>query len=430
VSSSKRNGNSTTGSRPNAQNIKKILLKKRIIEIFYKEGLKTIAELCETTNNSVPSITNIMNEMNSEGWVNNFGIGESKGGRKPAIYGLNPRAGLIAAIDLSRKDSRIGVFNLHNEQVSDILEINDGLDTTDNILSILKKEMENLWKKNSIQKKEILGLGVTIPGLIDIKKGVSYSYPIFGNKPLKEVFGKQFGLPSTIEHDTKAMAVGESWFGLARDKSDVLFINIGSGIGLGIIINGKLYQGHSGFSGEFGHIQMDPDGHLCYCGKIGCLETIASGTALVKKARQMIREGKNSIISAKVDNKLEAIKLKTIVEAANQGDLFAIELIEEAGEYLAKGMSILIHLFNPEAIIIGGEMSEAGNLVTDPVQQKLNKYTMLRLKQDTTVLVSDLKEAAGLYGTLPIVVDSMLSRYFGNGAHGLNNGSEPHNGAS
>ena len=427
MSSSKTNGNSTAGSRPNNQNIKKLLLKKRIIEIFYKEGMKTIAELCETTNNSVPSITNIMNDMNKEGWVNNFGIGESKGGRKPAIYGLNPRAGLIAAIDLSRKDSRLGVFNLHNEQVSDVVEINDGLDTTDNILSILKKEMDSLWKKNQIHKNEVLGLGVTIPGLIDIKKGVSYSYPLFGNKPLKEVFEKQFNLPSVVEHDTKAMAVGESWFGLARNKSDVLFINIGSGIGLGIIINGKLYQGHSGFSGEFGHIQMDPDGHLCYCGKIGCLETIASGTALVKKARQMIKEGKNSIISANVNNKLEKIKLKTIVEAANQGDLFAIELIEEAGEYLAKGMSILIHLFNPEAIIIGGEMAEAGNLVTDPVQQKLNKYTMLRLKQDTTVLLSDLKEKAGLYGTLPIVVDNVFNMRFGSGKFSEANGSEPNN---
>ena len=142
----------------------------------------------------------------------------------------------------------------------------------------------------------------------------------------------------------------------------------------------------------------------------------------------MIKEGKNSIISANVDNKLEKIKLKTIVEAANQGDLFAIELIEEAGEYLAKGMSILIHLFNPEAIIIGGEMAEAGNLVTDPVQQKLNKYTMLRLKQDTTVLLSDLKEKAGLYGTLPIVVDNVFNMRFGNGINSEANESAPNNG--
>ncbi len=213
------------------------------------------------------------------------------------------------------------------------------------------------------------------------------------------------------------MALGEAWFGLARDKSNVLFINIGSGIGLGIIIDGQVYQGHSGFSGEFGHIQMDPEGDLCYCGKIGCLENIASGTALVKKARKMIGEGKNSIISAYVDNRLEKIKLKTIVNAATQGDLFAIELIEEAGEQLAKGMSILIHLFNPEAVIIGGEMAEAGNLITDPVQQKLNKYTMLRLKQDTAILLSELKETAGLYGTLPMVLHNFFDMNFSNTAH-------------
>lgn len=401
----KKAKNKQNEGKPQPYNIKKHLFKKQVLEIFYKEGQKTIAELCEATNNSIPSIANILNELSEEGLVNNFGIGASKGGRKPSMYGLNPDAGQIVSIELSRRFTRIGLFNLHNEQIGEILDLNHGLEGSDNLLEILKKESEALLKKNKIDSTTLMGYGITIPGLIDIKKGISYSYPQFGERPIAETFEKLFHAPAYIEHDTKAMAVGEAWFGYARNKSNVLFINIGSGIGLGIIIDGKLYHGNSGFCGEFGHIQMNPEGELCYCGKIGCLETIASGTALVKKSQEKIRAGKNSIISKIVDNNTEKIKLRNILDAANSGDLFAIELIEEAGEYLAKGISMLVHLFNPEAIIIGGEMSEAGNLITEPIQQKLNKYAMLRLKQDTSIVLSELKEKAGLMGTLPMVVN-------------------------
>lgn len=406
----KNTKNGRVDGKSTSQNIKKTLLTRQVIDIFYKEGLKTIAELCDATNNSIPSMANIMNELSDKGLVKNFGIGESKGGRKPSLFGLNPEAGFIVSIELSRKYTRMGIFNLHNEPVSEIVELNTGIDTGDDIFSFLKKESDSLLKKNTIQHKSVIGCGITLTGLIDIKRGISLSYPQFKDKPLDDVFRDIFKKPVFIEHDTKAMALGESWFGLAKEKSNVLLINIGSGIGLGIIINGEIYHGNSGFSGEFGHIQMDPEGELCYCGKIGCLETIASGTALVKKSQQMIRNGKNTIITKMVEDDIDQIKLRDIINAANNGDLFAIELIEEAGEYLAKGMSILIHLFNPEMIIIGGEIAEAGNLITDPVQQKLNKYTMMRLKQDTTIMLSELKEKAGLMGTLPIVVNNTLLR--------------------
>lgn len=388
---------------------KKHLLKKQVLEIFYRQGNQTIAELCEATNNSIPTITHLMGELITEGWVNNFGIGQSKGGRKPVLYGINPDYGYIFGIDLSRHFTRFCIFNLQNQQVGDWVEINLGLDNSEDILSVLKEEVGKILKKTKISNEKILGYGIAIPGLIDIKKDVSYSYKQFGETPLKELFGNLLGRPAYIEHDTKIMVLGELWFGLAKNFRNVLFVNIGSGIGLSMILNGELYHGNSGFSGEFGHIQMDSEGELCYCGKIGCLETIASGTALVKRARKKIGEGKNSIIRKLADNNLDEIKQQTIIEAAHMGDQFAIELLEEAGEVLAKGISMLIHLFNPEAIIIGGQMAEAENLIKDPIYQKLNKYTMLRLKQDTLILVSELKKRARLMGTLPVVMTRVLN---------------------
>jgi glucokinase-like ROK family protein len=391
-------------------NTKRTILTTQIINIIYKDGLKTIAELCEETHNSIPSITHIMNEQTEAGLLMSFGIGESKGGRKPVLFGLNKKAGYVVSIEVSRKYTHIAIFDLHNEQIGKTHEIKQGLDNAEDIFKILKEECNAHIARQDINSDLILGYGITVPGLIDIKKGMSLSYLQFGNQPIEKSFREIFKKPVFIEHDTRAMAWGEAWFGLAKNKENVLFINIGSGIGLGIIINGQLYHGNSGLCGEFGHIQMNPDGELCYCGKIGCLETIASGAAMVKKSQEKIRNGKSTILKTIVNNDIEAITLKNIIDAANNGDLFAIELIEEAGEYLAKAMSILIHLFNPEAIIIGGEISDAGNLITDPVQQKLNKYAMQRLKQDTTILLSELKEKAGLMGILPIVVKNTIGK--------------------
>ncbi len=380
-----------------------------MLEILYKEGDKTIAELCEITNNSTPTLTNIMNELSKSGWVHHSGIGESKGGRKPALFDLNSNAGYSMGVELSRKYVRFGLFDLHNKSVGEIFEINEGIDTHNDIFHVLKREVDAFLNSMSIKPSQLLGYGITIPGLINIRKGISYSYPQFDNKNLSDFFEELLGAPAFIEHDTKAMALGELWFGLAKEKKNVLLINIGSGIGLGQIINGELYHGHSGFAGEFGHIQMIPDGELCYCGKIGCLETISSGTALVKKAITDLKKGKSSMIAKLVDNHFEKIKLHVIVKAAMSGDQFAIELIEEAGEYLAKGISILIHLFNPEAIIIAGEMAGANHLITDPVRQKLNKYTMQLLKNDTEILLTELKEKSGMMGILPIIVNHRLS---------------------
>ncbi len=393
----------------NAAGYKKYLLKMQLVEIFYKEGQKSIADLCEVTNNSIPSMTAVINELIEHGWVKNYGIGPSKGGRKPSIYGLNPDAGYIVGIDLSRKFTRICIFNLHNQVVGQILEINEGLDNCDDILNKLKSNVFGHLDVHKVNIQQVIGFGIAIPGLIDIKNGVSYSYPQLGSENLNHTFRELLGRPAFVEHDTKAMVLGEAWFGHAINMSNVLLINIGSGIGLAMILNGNLYRGHSGFSGEFGHIQASPDGQLCYCGKIGCLETIASGSALVKKAIDKIASGKSTAIQKLSNNNLNDIKVATIIEAAQGGDQFAIELLEEAGEYLARGISTLIHLFNPEMIILGGELADAGNLLMYPIQQKMNKYTMLRLKLETQIVISELKEKSGLLGTIPSVMSKIFS---------------------
>jgi N-acetylglucosamine repressor len=355
-------------------------------------------------------MTRIMHELIDEGWVLELGTGDSRGGRKPVFYGLNPSIRYILGIEMTKRYTRINIYDLHNKPVGETVQFDLELTNSPDIFEILKNEIDNFLKKHNLDRKAILGAGISMPGLIDKKSNINYSYLNLDEKPLTLIFNELLGIPSFIEHDTKAMALGESWFGLAKNKSNVLCLNVGSGIGLGIILNGELYQGVSGFSGEFGHIQMIPDGELCDCGKIGCLETVASGSALVAKAKQKISEGTNSIIKKLVNGNTASIKLPVIIKAAHQGDQFAIELIEESGSYLGRGLAILIHLLNPEMIIIGGDLAQAENLLSDPIQQNLNKYTLGRIRQDAGIFTSELKEQAGLLGTIPVVMKNIFSQ--------------------
>ncbi|NTW25150.1 MAG: ROK family protein [Lentimicrobium sp.] len=302
----------------------------------------------------------------------------------------------------------MGIFDFANQPVSEIHELNEGLDTHPDILEFISEKVSELLEAYSIDSLKVLGIGVSLPGLIDLKTGLSYTYLNTG-RPAAEVLSEKTGFPVFIEHDTRAMAWGEQAFGLARGFSNVLCLNVGSGIGLSMILNGKLYMGHSGYSGEFGHIQIEPNGQLCHCGKIGCIETLASGKSMVAKARRDISAGAITQINNMIEGDLSKLNIKIIMEAARKGDQFAIDMLARIGEALGKGLAILIHLFNPELIIIGGEMSRAADYLISPIESNLNIYTISRIRRDAKIVASNLGDNARLMGTLALVMNRIFA---------------------
>ena len=383
-------------------------LKIRIIKHLYQEGPRSIPELCIIARVSSPTLKRLLDELETEGLIIELGLGESGGGRRPSIYGLNPDSRYILGIDVTRYELRLGLFNLACELVGELMLIPEGLETGIDVVETLKTKVKELIKKNNIDKAKILGAGLALPGLIDIKTGISYSYLNQGVTPVNEFMTKGLGFPVFVEHDTRSMARGELMFGLAKGKGNVLCLNLGSGIGLSMILNGKVYSGESGYAGEFGHINVDPHGQLCYCGKIGCLETVASGRTIRKKVEEDLKKSTPTVISKMVDSNPAKINLKVILEAVSTGDQYANELIANTGVHLGKGIATLLHLFNPELIILGGILSQAGNILLDPIQQTLNSFSIPRIRQDTTIVASELQEDAGLYGALALVMDKVF----------------------
>jgi N-acetylglucosamine repressor len=385
---------------------KKTILLNQLFSLFYHDGCKSIPELSKSLNVSIPTVTRLLANLCKSGYVIDIGEGESSGGRKPALYGINPDSTYVVGIDISRFQVRIGLVNLRNQFVVPVSIIQEGLSTQSALLQKIKSETNNIINKSGISPKKILGAGIALPGLIDSKTGISYSYFSETGKPLSQVFGELFPFPVFVEHDTKAMAIAESIFGLAKGKQNVLCLIIGAGIGLGMILGGRLYKGNSGFAGEFGHIPVVENGQLCMCGKTGCLETLASGATLIQNAREGIKAGAASHIARLTDNNPEKISLEIILKAISMGDQYAISLLSQTGKYLGKGIAVLIHLFNPELIIIGGELSNAGNYLLDPVRETLNQHTIARILKDTSLVTSELGENATLMGTIALVINN------------------------
>ncbi|MGI8636809.1 MAG: ROK family protein, partial [Segetibacter sp.] len=249
----------------------------------------------------------------------------------------------------------------------------------------------------SIESEKILGIGINLSGRINNENGYSYSFFHFYEEPLATTLETRIGIKVFLENDSRAMAYGEFCFGVVSNEKNVLFVNMDYGIGLGILVDGKVYYGKSGFSGELGHMPFFNNEILCHCGKKGCFETEASGYALIRLFKEKIQEGSSSQLVNKYEN-LEQIKLQDIVDGAQKDDMLSIELIALVGEKIGKGLAVLINIFNPELVILGGTLAQTGDLIRLPVKSALNKYSLSLVNNDTKLKMSKLGEKAGVMG--------------------------------
>ncbi|MBN1649931.1 MAG: ROK family transcriptional regulator [Bacteroidales bacterium] len=398
----KNNGSNT--------DLKRFRQQSFIIEYLYRNGKASNPELAKLTNMSSPTINKLIVELIEYGIVQDLGYGDSIGGRRPNLYGINPNAKYIISIDIDCRMIKMGVFNLRNEAVSEIITYFDNVKNKQQVFEGIFKRLDQLLSQLNYKTSRFLGIGISLPGLIEAKTGETYSDLLIDGLSLEDAFQNRYDLPTFTGNDSRVMALGEQAFGAARNKNNVLCINICDGIGMGMIVNGKIYEGKSGFAGELGHINVVDDGDLCTCGKRGCLETVASGTALIHLAQKGISEGKQSVLTELTQGDLHEIHVSTIIKALENGDAFAIDLFSKAGAYLGKGIAGLIHIFNPEMVIIGGKVARARHFLIDPIQQSLNKYTIHRIKQDTEIVTSTLEENVKLLGAVAMVMNTLFEQ--------------------
>ena len=389
--------------------LKNNIQKRKIIKQLFLYGAMANTDLGKYVKLSTPKIISLLNELKAEGFVEELGQGNSSGGRRPNLYGNKEDAFYILGLSINLHQTSVFIYNAKNQQVSDeqilSLTISDGISLIDSIVEFT----ENSIRKNHIPREKILGIGIEMPGLVDSETGVNKTYMV-SDKPLVQVFSDRFGIEVLIENDAKTRAFAELRFGLARSKQNVLVINLDWGLGMGIIVNGKLYKGRDGFAGEFGHIPMVDQGILCKCGKHGCLETIASGTAITLAAREGLKSGRSLMLRQLVKEDLENIDVHQVVQAALMGDQYSISILANVGHWLGKGFAYLIQIFNPELIIMGGGMPEASPFILPPIQQAIHAYCNPELGNEIGIQVSELGSQAGIRGVAALVLEQVMDK--------------------
>jgi len=255
---------------------------------------------------------------------------------------------------------------------------------------------------------QVEAIGIATAGPLDPWEGViikAPNLPGWHQVPLRAIIEEEFGLPTHVGNDANLAALAEQRFGAGKGTRDLIYITHSTGIGGGIIVDGRLLLGSKGLGAEVGHITLDIDGPRCGCGNIGCLEAMAAGPAIARNAIQAIEAGRETIIPDLVEGDLSRISAKEVSEAAQQGDPLGIKLIRQAGELLGIGLVSLMHLFNPEIIVIGGGVSKAGDLLFEPVRETVRTRCMAEdYWRDTPIVPAALGDDVGLMGGIALVL--------------------------
>ncbi len=380
------------------KNTKTTQIKKEIISYFLTHGKDTISELSKELDLSVPTVTKLINSMTDEGLISDYGKIHTPEGRHPNLYGLNPTSAYFAGIDLTHNYIHMALMDFNGDIVKTSFGTRYIYQDTPESMNELCSTIENFLNELSPEIREnIFNINLNIPGRVNPESGYSYSSFYFSEEPVSSTLSRILKRNVGIDNDTRAMTYGEYMKGIVDGQKNVIFVNYGWGLGIGIIVDGKPFYGKSGFSGEFGHFPAFDNEILCHCGKKGCLETQASGVAVYRMVQERISKGETSILTSMVKD-MNKLTLTDIIEATNQEDTLCIEIIEEVSACLGRFIAGLINIFNPELVVIGGQMAETGGFVMLPIRSAIRKYSLNLVNKDSQIELSKLMNKAGAYG--------------------------------
>ena len=373
-------------------------LQLSILRALYFSPNQSIAELSDWIGKSIPLITKAINELLDAELVISCGLRASTGGRRAVHFMLNSeKHGCIVVVAMDQYATNITAVNLANQQLLPTKKITTLLWDDPHTYSKIIDSLTTVISE--FQKDKILSIGITMPGFVDSKKGINNSFspqsPLY---KLQENIQSHFEIPTYLENDSAGIAIAEKNFGLIKDVADALVVNLNWGVGLGMIVDGKLFQGHSGFAGEFSHIPLANEDKLCSCGKKGCLEVAASLLCAIEYIVEAIQEGQRSSLE-KTYLKHKNLTLEDVFEAYLKGDQVTIIAIRKIAYMLGKGIATLIHILNPETIIISGKGAMFGDVLLPQIQSSIQEYCIPRLAKCTTIQISEIKDIQLLAST-------------------------------
>lgn len=357
----------------------------RVYKLIDQFGPISRIDLSKLSDLAPASITKITRELIQAHLIHETAVQEATSRGRPAV-GLqtNNQGWQFLSMRLGRGYLSIALHELGGDVLIDTkIEIHE-VDQED-VLARLLYEIEDFFESYSEQLDRVTSIALTLPGLVNSDKGIVLQMPHYNVKNLnvaEEIF-KVTGLPVFVANDTRAWALAENLFGHSQDCDNSVLISIHHGLGAGIILDGRVLQGRHGNIGELGHIQINRQGKDCHCGNTGCLETVASSQAIRDEVTQRLAKGEESILS-----EYEEISVEAICEAAVKGDALAINVVEKLGDHLGSAIAIVINLFNPEKVLIGGVINQAKDILYPAIERCIAKQSLPVYTEDLQLVES------------------------------------------
>lgn len=364
-------------------------------------------ELAKMTGLAPSSITRLINELIRLELVEETNKKEIKRGRSPQLLTPNRNAGYVISLDLDGDSLRAGIFDsANNAELVTSLDYHD-LDSNP-IGDQIIQTIHDLTNRPSVKDRDLLGIGVSVPGIVNIHDGVivdSFNLNMH-DYPIRDILSAEFNRVIYVEHDASAAAAAEQYYGAGKGENNFIYIMLSNGIGSGVILNGNIYRGQTGRLGQLGHIVVNPNGQSCVCGQFGCLETVVSVPAILTNARRALAQWNKTYLDEMIENDPEQLNISILADAAQQGNKLALRIFNKAAEHVAYAISIYVTLFDIHLVILGGELMKAGDLFLAMIRETLDRY--LTTHKDIRVIGNQLEESAFLRGVSLLTIQELL----------------------
>jgi predicted NBD/HSP70 family sugar kinase len=368
----------------------------RVIHALRDQGLISRAEISRRTGLSRSTVSSLVADLQADGLVVERpepGLARgAQGGRPPILLSFEPSAGAAIGIDFDHHDLRVAVADLSSRIIAERSRPIDTDHDAEEGLEAATELVAEVLAEAGIDRRRVIGAGMCLPGPIDSETGIvgsSAILPGWVGVAAGEEMQRRLDMPILVDNDANLSALAEAAFGAARDAGDLIYLMISSGIGAGLVLDGRLYRGSLGLAGELGHVFVDPDGAVCRCGNRGCLETVAGTDALTDLLRRSHGEG---------------ITTQTMLQLAREGDLGCRRVIADAGRAIGQVTATLVNVLNPELIVIGGELAAAGDLLLDGVRESLARGALPTASEHAGVVASVLGNRAEVLGAIALVL--------------------------
>lgn len=305
---------------------------------------------------------------------------------------------IYVGVDIGGTSIKVGLCDEQGNLIQTYEGPTDADQGPDTVLERIAEYVKRIVEQSSYKWEQVAGIGIGIAGFMDIPEGfvkLSPNFPGFRNVPVKRTLEAKLGKPVKIDNDANVAALGEAWGGAGRDIPHIVAYTLGTGVGGGIIVGGKIHQGATGMAGELGHMAIVPDIEAikCGCGQMGCLETVSSATGIVRMANEAVERGELTTMS-----EIESIEAKDVFDAAKAGDEVALRIVNRAAYYLGRSMALVAVVVNPKRIIVGGGVAKAGDILFEPIRETFRKFTPEVAQEGVDIVPATLGNNAGVVG--------------------------------